>query len=289
MVDVFAQRFAQRRRLRDEDQRARPVRWARTTARPSNCTCSKAAQWKSLGEAKLDPDAWVATFRIPNWDEKRATPYKLVYREKHTRRHRNARRMDRHDQGRIPSAARCGMAAMTCQNDYAFPYEPVANNLLKLDPDLLYFSGDQIYENHGGFGIIRDPAEPAILNYLRKFYQFGWAFREVMRDRPTLCLPDDHDVFQGNIWGEGGAKMDVKTAAPPPTAATANRRKWSTSCIAPMSRIIPTPSIRRRACRTSASTTATWSMAASASPSSPTASGRAGRSASRPAAAGPTT
>ena len=23
----------------------------------------------------------------------------------------------------------------------------------------------------------------------------------------ALCLPDDHDVFQGNIWGEGGAKM----------------------------------------------------------------------------------
>jgi hypothetical protein len=39
--------------------------------------------WQSLGEAKLDPDAWVATFRIPHWDEKKATPYKLVYREKH--------------------------------------------------------------------------------------------------------------------------------------------------------------------------------------------------------------
>jgi alkaline phosphatase D len=99
------------------------------------------------------------------------------------------------------------LGALTCQNDYAFPYEPVANNLLKLDPDMLYFSGDQLYESHGGYGIIRDPAGPAILNYLRKFYQFGWAFREAMRDRPTVCLPDDHDVFQGNIWGEGGAKM----------------------------------------------------------------------------------
>ena len=28
-----------------------------------------------------------------------------------------------------------------------------------------------------------------------------------MRDRPTLCIPDDHDVFQGNIWGEGGKSM----------------------------------------------------------------------------------
>jgi hypothetical protein len=25
-----------------------------------------------------------------------------------------------------------------------------------------------------------------------------------MRDRPSISIPDDHDVYQGNIWGEGG-------------------------------------------------------------------------------------
>ena len=25
-----------------------------------------------------------------------------------------------------------------------------------------------------------------------------------MRERPTIALPDDHDVYQGNIWGESG-------------------------------------------------------------------------------------
>ncbi|MCC6882421.1 MAG: alkaline phosphatase D family protein [Verrucomicrobiales bacterium] len=166
----------------------------------------KSGEWKSLGEAALAPDAWVATFRIPHWNEKTATPYKLVYREKHS----DGSFTPDEWTGTIranPEGRPLRMAAMTCQNDYAFPYEPVANNVLKLDPDLVYFSGDQLYENHGGFGIIREPAEPAILNYLRKYYQFGWSFREVMRDRPTICLPDDHDVFQGNIWGEGGAPM----------------------------------------------------------------------------------
>jgi hypothetical protein len=33
---------------------------------------------------------------------------------------------------------------------------------------------------------------------------FGWAFRDVLRDRPTICTPDDHDVFHGNLWGESG-------------------------------------------------------------------------------------
>ncbi|MCB1231486.1 MAG: alkaline phosphatase D family protein [Verrucomicrobiae bacterium] len=162
--------------------------------------------WKSLGEAALDPDAWTATFCIANWDEKTATPFKLIYREKLT----DGTEATDEWTGTIktnPSGRPLRIGALTCQNDYAFPYAPVAENLVKLDPDLLYFSGDQLYENHGGFGIIRDPAPPAILNYLRKFYQHGWAFREAMRDRPTLCLPDDHDVFQGNIWGEGGAPM----------------------------------------------------------------------------------
>ena len=166
----------------------------------------KGKKWEALGEAKLDTDAWTATFRIPNWDETYDTPYRLVYPESHT----DGTSTKDEWTGVIkanPVGRPLRLGALTCQNDYGFPYALVANNLVKLDPDMLYFSGDQLYENHGGFGIIRDPAGPAILNYLRKFYQHGWAFREAMRNAPTICIPDDHDVFQGNIWGEGGAPM----------------------------------------------------------------------------------
>lgn len=166
-------------------------------------------KWKSLGKSKLDTDAWTAKFRIPNWNEKKATKYRLVYDEKHT----DGSVTQSTWSGTIkpnPVGRALRLGALTCQNDYAFPYEPVANNIMKLDPDMLYFSGDQLYENHGGYGLIRDPAGPAILNYLRKFYQFGWSFRHALKNAPTVCLADDHDVFQGNIWGEGGAKMDRK-------------------------------------------------------------------------------
>lgn len=167
----------------------------------------KDGKWKSLGKASLDTEAWVATFRIANWDEKVATPFKLVYREQQT----DGSEVPFEWAGEIkanPSGRPLRLGALTCQNDYGFPYAPVADNLVKLDPDMLYFSGDQLYEGHGGYGLIREPAGPAILNYLRKYYQHGLAFREAMRSRPTLCIPDDHDVFQGNYWGEGGAKMD---------------------------------------------------------------------------------
>ena len=168
-----------------------------------------AGDWQTAATATLDTDAWTATFRIPNWDAKNTTPYRVVYREKHP----SGEETEWDWKGEIranPSGRPLRMGALTCQNDYGFPYEPVANNVTKLDPDLLYFSGDQLYEGHGGYGLIRTPSEPAILNYLRKFYQFGWSFRHAMKDRPTLCLPDDHDVFQGNIWGEGGAAMDIE-------------------------------------------------------------------------------
>ena len=165
-------------------------------------------EWKSLGHATLDPDAWTATFRIPTGmkrgnfriDSSIGSGVATGAKPRRTGAARS-KRILRADSLRI--------GALTCQNDYGFPYAPVAENLIRLDPDMLYFSGDQIYESHGGYGLIRQPAVPAILNYLRKYYMFGWAFREAMRDRPTLCIPDDHDVFQGNIWGEGGAPMQV--------------------------------------------------------------------------------
>ena len=152
--------------------------------------------WKSLGDAALDTDAWTATFRVPNWNEKTATPYRLLYRELKT----DGTEDESSWSGMIkanPSGRPLRIGALTCQNHYGFPYEPVAENIVRLDPDLIYFSGDQLYESHGGYGLIRDPAEPAILNYLRKYYMFGWSFREAMRDRPTICIADDHDVFQG--------------------------------------------------------------------------------------------
>lgn len=163
----------------------------------------RGGKWEQVATAQLDPEAWTATFRLANWDESKATPYRVTYDEAQmgggTTAHvwRGTIRKNPTDPLRIGS--------LTCQNAVGFPYKPVSDNLVNLDTDLLYFSGDQLYENHGGFGVIRDDADLAILNYLRKFYMFGWSFREAMANAPTICLPDDHDVFHGNIWGEAGA------------------------------------------------------------------------------------
>jgi hypothetical protein len=39
---------------------------------------------------------------------------------------------------------------------------------------------------------------------------FGWAFGKLMEVRPTICIHDDHEVFQGNLWGDGGKLLTLE-------------------------------------------------------------------------------
>lgn len=168
--------------------------------------------WKTIGTEKIDALARTATFRIESWDDTRDTPYRLVYSLKDAA----GTAHDHYRSGTIrrdPVDGPVSVAAFTGNTDPAFPNALLAANVAKHDPDVLFFSGDQIYEGVGGYGIHRMPVDVAVLNYLRKFYMWGWAFRDLTADRPTLCLPDDHDVYQGNIWGNGGKPVTMATHA----------------------------------------------------------------------------
>lgn len=166
-------------------------------------------KWKTTATAQMEKNARIATFSVDNWDDSKAKEYRLVYNEKFT----DGKTIEHTREGIIqkdPADKPVEMGAMTGQFGYGFPYRPLVEQLKEKNPDILFFSGDQIYEPNGGYGIIRFPAERAILSYLGKWYMFGWAFGDLMKDRPTICLPDDHDVLQGNIWGNGGKKVTVK-------------------------------------------------------------------------------
>ena len=164
----------------------------------------KEGKWVDLGKARIHPDARTATFRVARWEQTKDVPYRLVYKNTG----KNGREETFFYQGVVrkdPAGRRpLVLAAFTGNSDPVFPNLEIVRNVSALDPDVLFFSGDQIYEGVGGYGIIRRPADLSILNYLRKWYLFGWAFGDLMKDRVTICLPDDHDVYQGNLWGEGG-------------------------------------------------------------------------------------
>ncbi len=104
--------------------------------------------------------------------------------------------------------AKLTVGSLTCQGDFGFPHAAIAKNLLHVKPDVLFFTGDQLYEANGGYGVQRAPLPAARLDYLRKWYLFGWAWGELTRNTPTVCLPDDHDVYHGNLWGASGRKAE---------------------------------------------------------------------------------
>jgi len=160
-------------------------------------------KWIHAGKAAIHPDSRSALFTVRNWDSSTDHDYRVLY--EYLDMQGNPRVYEYTGKiRRDPVDRKLKMGAMTCQYHTGFPYSPVVRNLSLKEADLLYFSGDQIYEQNGGYPIKREPEDMAVLNYLGKWYMFGWAFGETMRSTPAICTPDDHDVFQGNIWGGGG-------------------------------------------------------------------------------------
>ncbi len=103
------------------------------------------------------------------------------------------------------------MAGLSCSNSELFPNRFLTENLLRQDPDLVFFAGDQIYESNGGYWIVKADTKAevprAALNYLGKWWLSMIGFRDLLKDRPSVMTPDDHDVYSNDLWGKGGIPM----------------------------------------------------------------------------------
>ncbi|MBW8884428.1 MAG: alkaline phosphatase D family protein, partial [Planctomycetia bacterium] len=169
--------------------------------------------WKKIAEAPIHSAARTATFRVEKWEDQHEVSYRLAYTLKQADGASSEHywtgtiRRDPIDQPVLT------VADVSCNTHEAFPNTNYTANMAKLNPDLLAFVGDQFYESSGGYGVQRGPLEPSILDYLRKWYLHGWTWRELTRDRPSISIPDDHDVYQGNNWGEGGAPQKTTQEA----------------------------------------------------------------------------
>jgi alkaline phosphatase D len=81
------------------------------------------------------------------------------------------------------------------------PFAEAVQAVSKQNVDILFFTGDQIYE---GKPSPADRSRMPIEDYLYKWLLWHWAFRELTNHIPAICQPDDHDVYHGNLWGWGG-------------------------------------------------------------------------------------
>jgi hypothetical protein len=176
----------------------------------------KDGAWKPVATADVARSGYTATFRVENWDASADTAYRVLYDLKQpdgttrTCVWSGTVRREPVDQPQLVVAAFTGNHNMrtpgvdrgsfwwTLEGCW-FPHDELVRYVAHHDPDLLFFSGDQVYE---GASPTRPELKP--LDYLYKWYLWCWAFRELAKDRPCVCIPDDHDVYQGNLWGAGG-------------------------------------------------------------------------------------
>ena len=126
---------------------------------------------------------WTAHFRVEKWDESRTVPYRVtavggVATYEGTVRANPVGKRE------------IVVAAFTGNSNQDRRLKPdLVGNLRAQDPDLLFFSGDQVYDHN---------------DHLGAWLLFGRQFGEIIKDRPMISIPDDHDVGQNNLWGAGG-------------------------------------------------------------------------------------
>ena len=170
----------------------------------------RGTRWATIASAAIERLSRAAIFRVDGWDASRDAEYRVAYAFQGEEHHwGGVVRKDPREKERL----RIGV--FSCDHGEVFPQRRLVRNIRLQDPDIAFFAGDQIYEGYGGFGVARGkPSEEAMLDYLRKYWQFGWTWRSILKDRPSIIIPDDHDVFQGNIWGQAGRALPRSAEGP---------------------------------------------------------------------------
>jgi len=148
----------------------------------------RAGAWVELARSEVLYPGWDAHFRVEKWDSTRDVAYRV--RHGAEARFEGRIRRDPVEKDEIV------VALMSCNSSRTTGQRPeIIDTLRAQNPDLLFFAGDQTYRH---------------TEHTAGWIEFGLQFRDVMRDRPTIAIPDDHDVGHGNLWGENGKRSTIQ-------------------------------------------------------------------------------
>jgi hypothetical protein len=151
----------------------------------------RGGEWTEAARAAVVYPGWSAHFRLEDWDDSQDVPFRV--------RHGEAAAFEgliRRDPKDKPVIV---VANMSCNSSRTTGLRPeIIEHLAAQDPDLLFFAGDQTYRH---------------TEHTAGWIEFGLQFRDIIRDRPTITIPDDHDVGHPNLWGENGKQSLRKDGA----------------------------------------------------------------------------
>ncbi len=195
---------------------------ARFDYRPAGST----QPWTKGPTAPIDTPSQTALIRIEPWDASKTYDYRVVpirpagqdAAEKTW--YHGVIRNDPKDNDQLVVAGFTGCYFVGRPFDYELKPRPFERNagrftpeqiwvpcpallqsVTNRDPDLLVFTGDQIYEDAP---TLPDAAYFPAEDFLYKWLHWIHSFRELTDRTPTIVMVDDHDVYQGNLWGWSG-------------------------------------------------------------------------------------
>lgn len=144
-------------------------------------------QWTEAKRAAVLYPGWSVHFRVEHWVGTQDVRYRVRHGE--AAMFEGLIRRDPRDKNEIV------IANMSCNSSRTTGLRPeIIENLKWQNPDVLFFAGDQTYRH---------------TEHTAGWIEFGLQFRDVIRDRPTITIPDDHDVGHPNLWGENGKRSTL--------------------------------------------------------------------------------
>ncbi len=144
----------------------------------------KNGKWEFVQKKAVNDLGWSALFRVENWDGSKDVSYRILHGKKAS--FEGLVRKDPNHKEEIV------LAALSCNsNKDRGDRDKYVKNINHQNPDIIFFAGDQSYDHS---------------EHTAAWLKFGMQFRDVFRNRPCITIPDDHDIGQGNLWGEYGKK-----------------------------------------------------------------------------------
>lgn len=152
-------------------------------------------KWVEVAKVSVIEQGWTAPFRVENWDDSKAQKYRVAHGTEAF--YEGMIRKNPIDKDEIIVAGYTGNSIQPAHGG-DISRQDLIDNVKRVDADVLFFSGDQVYDHH---------------KHYAAWLKFGRDFGEIIKDRPTICLPDDHDAGQPNLWGESGKVSTLPGAA----------------------------------------------------------------------------